>query len=260
MAPTRDELITHLLKTGMAGSVATPRENNLEHYRLMAEGDTYFQFGMDFGGRWDADAVLGVMVRRAGVDPRLNFRRGVDTIDPELTADALERYAVRFRRALRERERVLFATGHPRTLRRMYQRLARELSAAGGTVLEFGAGARFQGDTKWAVQEQEVRFDLGVATVAVAGNSVHSHTAQAARVVLEAMAAAGAPPPDLVVADHGWCGGAAFAGIDAIGFADCNDPALFVGEEEGTVLVAVPLDDGIDEEQYDLLAEFVLGS
>ena len=45
---------------------------------------------------------------------------------------------------------------------------------------------------------------------------------------------AGEAPPDLVVADHGWAGAAGQAGVTAVGFADCNDPALFVGEAEGT--------------------------
>ena len=50
--------------------------------------------------------------------------------------------------------------------------------------------------------------------------------------ILAALAEDGQPPPDLVVADHGWAGAAGEAGIDAIGYADCNDPALFVGEAE----------------------------
>lgn len=260
MAPTRAELIDHLVKTGMAGWVATPRENNLEHYRLMAEGDPYFQFGMEFRGQWSPDAVLELMARKVGVDPRLNYRRGVDTISAELTADALDRYAIRFREALRRQERVLFATGHPYKLAPMYERLAAAVADAGGTVVEVGDGASFEGDTRFGVvQVMTVEFFLGVATVNLVGTPIHSHSAHPMRVVLEEITRAGEAPPDLVVADHGWCGGAAFAGIDAIGFADSNDPALFVGEEEGFVAVAVPLDDGIAPEEYDLLADYILG-
>ena len=65
------------------------------------------------------------------------------------------------------------------------------------------------------------------------------------RGVLAALAAAGEPPPDLVIADHGWAGAAGQAGITSVGFADCNDPALFVGEAEGKVAVSVPLDDNV---------------
>jgi hypothetical protein len=61
-----------------------------------------------------------------------------------------------------------------------------------------------------------------------------------------------------VVADHGWAGAAGEAGVDAIGFADCNDPALFVGEAEGKVLVSVPLDDNVAPHLYAPLTAYVL--
>ena len=37
----------------------------------------------------------------------------------------------------------------------------------------------------------------------------------------------------------------ASAGLDSVGYADCNDPALFIGEAEGTLQVTVPLDDHV---------------
>ena len=64
--------------------------------------------------------------------------------------------------------------------------------------------------------------------------------------------------PDLVLADHGWAGGAGQAGIDAIGFADSNDPALFIGEAEGLVDVVVPLDDGIAPRFYGAMTRYLL--
>jgi hypothetical protein len=88
---------------------------------------------------------------------------------------------------------------------------------------------------------------------------VHGHTARPIRATFAALAAAGRALPGLVVADHGWCGGAAQAGADAIGFADCNDPALFVGEDEGVVRVAVPLDDGLEPAVYAPLGAYLLG-
>ncbi|MEV6768426.1 phosphatase [Nocardia sp. NPDC051030] len=258
MAPNRETLISHLLATGMAGQVATPRENNRLHYQLMAERDPHYMFGLDLGHEWTADLVLDLMARKVGVDPRLNFRHGVDTIDPELTVDALDRYATRFGKALRERQRVLFATGHPRTLARLYQQLAAALEQAGGTIVEPPPGLAYDGHTRKGPQRLTIDYSLRVATLAAPSGPIHTHSDKPIRLVLEALTHTGQPLPDLVVADHGWCGGAAQAGLDAIGFADCNDPALFVGEEEGTVSVAVPLDDGIDAEQYDLLAEYIL--
>src|SRR5450631_683634 len=64
--------------------------------------------------------------------------------------------------------------------------------------------------------------------------------------------------PDLVVADHGYAGAAGTAGIVSVGFADCNDPALFVGEAEGDVAVCVPLDDNVEATLYEPLTAFLL--
>jgi hypothetical protein len=61
-----------------------------------------------------------------------------------------------------------------------------------------------------------------------------------------------------VVADHGFTGAAGQAGIDAAGYADSNDPALFVGEAEGTVAVSVPLDDGVLPHLYAHVAAYLL--
>jgi hypothetical protein len=256
--PSREALVGHLTATGMAGRVATPRENNLLHYRLLADRDPYYLLGLEPARHWTGDSVLELMARKVGVSPLLNHRYGQDTIDPERTADALDRYAARLGAALRERQRVLFATGHPRNLAPLYRRFAAALRAAGGTVVEAAEGWSYDAATHYGRKRLEVRYELGVAVVEDPGGPVHSHAARPIRAVLAELAASGGPLPDLVLADHGWCGGAAQAGVDAIGFADCNDPALFVGEEEGTVQVAVPLDDGLDPERYGLLGDYVL--
>jgi hypothetical protein len=258
LVPTREELVEHLTATGMAGLVATPRENNVLHYRLLADRDPYYLLGLELDRHWTRDSVLELMARKVGVSPLLNHRFGQDTIDPELTADALERYAERFGVALRGRQRVLFATGHPGNLRRLYQRFAAVLQDAGGTVVEAAEGWSYDAASSRGRKRLEIRYEDGVAVVEDAGGPAHTHAARPIRAVLAELAARREPLPDLVLADHGWCGGAAQAGIDAIGFADCNDPALFVGEEEGTVRVAVPLDDGLAPEQYELLGDYVL--
>lgn len=53
-------------------------------------------------------------------------------------------------------------------------------------------------------------------------------------------------------------GAAGNAGIDAVGFADVNDPGLFAGEAEGKIAVAVPLDDNVLSALYAPLAIYVL--
>ena len=40
--------------------------------------------------------------------------------------------------------------------------------------------------------------------------------------------------------------------------ADCNDPALFVGEAEGRVLSCVPLDDNVAPRHYPPLTAYLL--
>lgn len=58
--------------------------------------------------------------------------------------------------------------------------------------------------------------------------------------------------------DHGWVCGAGQLGVEAIGLADTDDPALFVGEAEGRVAAVVPLDDAVPSAAYGPLARFVL--
>ena len=63
--PTRAELIEHLVRTRIAGQVATPRENNLSHYRKLANGDRHYWLGLELGDRWtDEQDVLAVRAAR----------------------------------------------------------------------------------------------------------------------------------------------------------------------------------------------------
>ncbi|MBR7832291.1 phosphatase [Actinospica durhamensis] len=254
----RPDLVRHLVHSRIAGEVATPRENNLLHYRLMADRDPHYLLGLDPSPGWSAESVLELMVRRVGVgaDPRRRF--GVDTIDPELVADALERYADRLAGAALRRETVLLATGHPASLARAYQSFADALRGYGCRILCAGAGWSYEAPGRYGPRRLTVGYTGDVAALEDAEGPVHSHSPRPIRATFAALAEAGHCLPDLVIADHGWCGGAAQAGADAVGFADCNDPALFVGEAEGVVRVAVPLDDGLAPELYDPLADYVL--
>lgn len=86
----------------------------------------------------------------------------------------------------------------------------------------------------------------------------HTHSPLPVRAALESAADGGGPLPELVVGDHGWVCGAGQLGIEAIGLADTDDPALFVGEAEGQVSVAVPLDDGVRSASCLPLTRYVL--
>ncbi|MFI1966089.1 phosphatase [Streptomyces pathocidini] len=253
-APGRTALIDHLVRTRIAGDVATPRDNNLSHYRKLAAGDRHFWLGLELGDRWTDEAdVLAVMAERCGVVADPAHRTGHDTIDPRLTVDALDRMATVLRKAAEGRQRVLFATGHPGGLLDVHRSVAAALRAAGCEIVVVPAGL---GAEDGAV----VQF-CDVAVLERGATLWHTHSPEPMAAVLDGLAREGRPLPDLVVADHGWAGRAGQRGIDAVGFADCNDPALFIGEAEGTVAVAVPLDDHVvDPRYYDPLTAYVIAA
>lgn len=257
-APSRDELRDHLLRARIAGPVATPRENNLEHFRLLAERDRYYTFGLTFAGEWTPADVLELMAKRCGVNPDASYVAGIDTIDPDRTIDALAAMAERIGEAVRSRERVLLATGHPSGLLPVHAELARVLDGNGCPLLTPAAGWVYRTQTQYGTQAREVRYVGGVAVLAAGGGLHHTHSPRPMEAILRYLREAGQPAPDLVIADHGWAGAAGEAGIDVVGFADCNDPALFVGEAEGKIQVAVPLDDNVQPHLYAPLTAYLL--
>lgn len=252
--PSRAELTDHLVRTRIAGDVATPRDNNLAHYRALANGDRHYWLGLELGDRWtDEQDVLAVMAERCGVIDDPAHRFGQDTIDPELTVDALDRMAERLRKAVADTESVLVATGHPGGLLDVHRRTADALRAEGCEIVTVPAGLR-------ADEGNVVQF-AGVAVLEHGASLWHTHSPAPMAAILDGLEREGRPQPDLVLADHGWAGCAGGRGLDAIGYADCNDPALFLGEAEGSLLVTVPLDDNVpDPRHYDVLTEYLLGA
>ncbi|MEW2115065.1 phosphatase [Streptomyces sp. NPDC005474] len=252
--PSRAELVDHLVRTRIAGDVATPRENNLSHYRKLANGERHYWLGLELGDRWtDEQDVLAVMAERVGVNDDPEHRYGQDTIDPELTVAALERLAARLRKAADGQQRVLFATGHPGGLLDVHRATAEALRAAGCEIVVIPDGL---------TTDEGYVFQFADVAVLEHGASLwHTHSGEPMRAILTGLERAGRPLPDLVVADHGWAGYAAQHGIDSVGYADCNDPALFLAEAEGTLQVAVPLDDHVTSPRfYDPLTAFLLNA
>lgn len=250
--PSREALLEHLVRHRIAGDVATPRENNRSHFRSLADGDQYYWLGLDFGDRWtDELDVLAVMVERCGVIADPEHVEGPDTIDPELTVSALERMADRLRRAGERRETVLLATGHPGGLLDVHRATAMALRAAGCEVMAIPDDVTT--DDGMIVQFADVAMLNRGATLH------HTHSPDGMDAILDALEREGRAWPDLVVADHGWAGCAARRGLDSLGYADCNDPGLFVGEAEGTMLVTVPLDDNVKGPRpYDPMTAYLL--
>jgi hypothetical protein len=256
--PTREELREHLVRTFIAGDVATPRQNNLLHYRRMADRRPYYQFGLVFQREWSFEDILALMVKRCGVHPDPSHQYGDDTIDPDLTLDALEAMAQRIGDAARRRQRVLLATGHPSGLLPVYVALARELRSRGCQVLTPAAGWSYEVDTSQGLRSRHIRYIDDVAVLGGGGSLHHTHDPDPMRAILENLSANSLTWPDLVIADHGWAGAAGEAGISTVGFADCNDPALFAGEAEGKVHTVVPLDDNVTPSHYAPLTMYLL--
>ena len=254
-AALREHLIAHRI----AGDVATSREDNLRKYAMFAARAPGAMFGLEPTGRWDLADILALMARQCGVSPDPDYVSGPDRIDPALTLAALDRTAKRLAAAAAAGgTRIIVATGHPSGLLPVHLSLVGALRDAGAHVLTPAAGWGYRTSTSTGSAHREIRYVNDVAMVSNRGELNHSHSPRPMEAMLRALADAGEPPPELVVGDHGWVGAAAQAGITAVGFADSNDPGLFVGEEEGTVAVAVPLDDNVAPHLYAPLTSYLL--
>lgn len=249
----------HLLQTRIAGDVATPREGNLAHYRRMVAKDPGYQFGLVLKD-WTFDETLDMMARLCGVNPDPRHRQGADTIGVDLTIAALDEMGARIGRAARDQETVLLATGHPGPLMGVYRAVEDALHAAGCTVLTPAAGWSYQVITANGSRVREIVYTSGVAALSTGGRFQHTHDPNPMQAMLQELRDSPEPRtwPDLVIADHGWAGTAGEAGIDTVGFADSNDPALFAGHAEGKIAVTVPLDDGVFPEYYEPMTDYLL--
>ncbi|GGV17501.1 hypothetical protein GCM10010260_66070 [Streptomyces filipinensis] len=262
---TGGALRAHLLAVRLAGEIGTSREDSLRSYRLFAARDPRVLIGIDPEGVWGQRDVLGLMAERCGVSADPRHTSGPDVIDPERTLAALDAFAGRIGEAARRGAPVLFGTGHPQRLLGFYAGLADALSAAGCAVLTPAQGRCVDILTRFGLRTCALDYARGVGLVREPGGGrpgcepgVHCHSPLPVRVVLEAAAAGGGPLPELVVGDHGWVCGAGQLGFEAIGLADTDDPALFVGEAEGRVSVVVPVDDGVRSDHYRPLTRYVL--
>jgi hypothetical protein len=254
VAPARADLVGHLVATRICGDVATSRQTNLTNARLCAEGHPGFTFGVEFRRPWTYPEVVAELAKRVGICPDLGYESGQDRIDPQLCVDRLEAMGERLGTAARRRERVLLATGHPTGLLAIHLKAAAALRSAGVTLLAPAPGWSYRSRD----QVRHIRHIGGVAMLSNGAGLLHTHDPQPMRGMLAVLDESGEPPPDLVVADHGYAGAAGQAGIDTVGFADCNDPALFLAEAEGTVRVAVPLDDNLQPHLYGPVSDYLL--
>lgn len=257
--PDRSALARHLETSGITGDVATPRESNLSHIGRFLQQERQFDFGVPLTREWTEDAVFDLMVERVGIRGDRDFVEGVDTISAEKCIDALERMRAALRDVVSARGRLLFATGHPAGLLPVHQAVAAWAEEAGATVV--GVDVASNPDPVWVAAPVggDVRRMSGVHVWHQHGGVPHTHFAEPMLTLLDRLRVDGQSMPDLVVADHGWAGAAASAGLRTVGYADCNDPALFVAEAQGQVEVAVPLDDNVLPQHYEPLIDYLVG-
>lgn len=260
-----EALRAHLLAARLAGAVATSREESLRSYRLFAARDPRVLIGLDPEGTWRERDVIGLMADKCGVSGDPGHVSGHDVIDPERTLAALDAFAGRLAVVAQRGAPVLLGTGHPHRLLGFYAALADALSAAGCDVLTPAHGRRVDITTRFGLRTYNLEYVRGVALVRQPGaarpgcaTGAHTHSPLPVRLALAAAAEGGGPLPELVVGDHGWVCGAGQLGFEAIGLADTDDPALFVGEAEGRVSVVVPLDDAVRSAYYRPLTRYVL--
>jgi hypothetical protein len=238
----RAELREHLVTARIAGDVDTPRRSNVGNIRRLIRGEPYAWLGVRRERDYSFDDLLQIMVDRCGIGPDPAYDDGPDTIDPELTLDTLDAMSNRLAKAARNRERVFVATGHPSGVMAIHMPVASALIAAGCELLTPDAG-------RWLEVpdgRRNIRYVGCVGVLSSGGDLNHTHSS----LPMESLLRDGMQP-DLVLADHGWAGAAGQAGIDTVGFADCNDPALFVGAAEGKLEVVVPLDDNVQPHLYE---------
>ncbi|WP_433221730.1 phosphatase [Microtetraspora malaysiensis] len=250
-APSRTDLRDHLIRTRIAGDVATPRENNLDNYRSLANRDPRYTFGLSFSGEWIFRDVLEQMAKSVGVAADPEHREGQDTIDPDLTIDAIEAMGDRVGQVLaRGNPRIVIATGHPTGLLTIHLALARFARSHGATLLTPAERWSYMGNGLGRVRR--IRYLDDVAMLDDGAALVHTHDPDPMRAILAEAR------PDFVIADHGWAGAAGEAGVETVGFADSNDPALFIGQAEGKIAVAVPLDDNVLPRYYGPLTDYLV--
>lgn len=258
-------LRAHLLVARLAGTVATTRERSLSRYRMFAARDPRALIGLEPEYDWCFDELLQLMSQKCGVSADPARTSGQDVIDPDRTIAALDAFADRLATVAATGAPVLIGTGHPHRLLGFYAALAAGLSAAGCGVLTPAQGRSVDITTRFGVRTYNLDYVRGVALMREPGAraprsepGAHTHSPLPVRVALGAAADSGGPLPALVIGDHGWVCAAGQLGFEAIGLADSDDPAPFVGEAEGRVSVVVPLDDAVRSDYYRPLTRYVL--
>lgn len=243
MGATVTSLREWLVEAGIAGPhLSHGRDDNLRKAELLATGDPDLTFGIAEAAEAGGDEALAAMAKLAGAAP------GEAYIDPEATIDAAVTAARKLREACRAGARIFLATGHPTGLLPFWMRLATAVARCGGEVVRPAEEAPLPHDPG----HRRLRYFGGVGVLIDGGNLLHLHLPWPMERILAAGEAI-----DLVVADHGFAGGAVEAGIPAVAAMDTNDHALAVAWDRGRDVTPIPMDDNRPPDLYRPLAELM---
>ncbi len=237
----REELRRGLLEGRVAGPVVShDLENVLRNIALLHEGDPDKGFGMSGVDAVHPDEVLALIERAAGFSAE-GRSAGPVPIDPERVLEACDTAGERLARAADGGERIVLATGHPRGLDHLYIEVGRLLAERGARILTPADGRSWRDDHG---RRRYVRYHEGLAMLTDDEQTLHTHADDAMDRVLSEVT------PDLVLADHGFAGAAIERGIETIGIADVNDPALLVAREQGRIQIVIVMDDNVEPDAY----------
>lgn len=229
----------HLVRSGLAGEVATTPRQVLANCGKARDGAPDYTFGLpDVAGTPVLELVAAVR-EVCGGDPGGADLDGPGYIDPDRTLAAVERHRAVLASAAEQGATVLLATGHPTGLLAHHTAIARALQASGCT-LATPLDDEVLGRTDEGLP-RGVRYTDGVGCEFDGMHLRHTHLAD----LMEAMLDAATGTVDLVVADHGFAGAAIARGLPTLSIADVNDPALPLAQVRGHTDAVLPIDDNL---------------
>lgn len=247
------DLRHHLLESRLAGSVATTPGNTVANCEKLVAGKPDYTFGLSDWQSAEVAEVRAVVADVFGPAAVDGDPDGAGWIDPDATLAAIEGHRAKVAAHASARSTVLLATGHPTGLLPHYMALARALTRVGCEVLT-------PLDNCWldtGPDGRGIRFLDGVGCAWTGGDLVHSHRSRYMEAMLESLDGDG-HWPDLVVGDHGMAGAAVECGIETLGIADVNDPALFLAQARGRTASVMPIDDNLAPRLFEPVTAAVL--
>lgn len=250
MAITNKEaIIEKLIELEVCGAKAGhERHLNLKAINQLKENKDKATFGLGGAAGYSQEEILAIVAQYTKCSSDFTLKEGPGYICPESTLAGLEEAAKVMAQTAQRRGKVLLGTGHTGGMTAYYVELAKLLESLGCEILDgYGAGKvvdRFP-CPHCGQHDVEVRVDyLGKVALTSDGEILrHTHSTAPMEAILAAMEDQGIWP-DLVLADHGFAGGALKRNILTIAVMDTNDPALALAKHEGQLpLVLIPLDD-----------------